>query len=169
VTVSGKSINIEVNSNSLFPTTLQEFINAINSANSPASNLVEAKLISGTGTTKIGRLPLTYSPITLRGVNETEIVPGYVGFGDSDREVVLRFAESLQQSQYRIDILGQGLRALKNVNGQAFNDGVSIRVEYSRTSRIDCASASDSIGRRFGATTQPNRYLLQRGCTDRSE
>lgn len=125
VTVSGKNISVEVNSNSLFPTTLQEFINAINATGSPASNLVEAKLISGLGTTKIGRLPLTYSPITLGGVNETEIVPGYIGFGDSDREVVLRFAERLQQSHYRIDILGQGLRALKNVNGQAFNDGIS--------------------------------------------
>lgn len=130
VSVIDKTINVEINSNSRFPTTIQEFVNAINSSNSLSSALVEARLVSGNGVRRIGGQPINYSPIVLGGLSEIEIVPGYVGFGDTDREVVLRFAERLPQSQYRIDILGQGKRALKNANGQVFNDGVSRSIVF---------------------------------------
>ncbi|MBX3422804.1 MAG: pre-peptidase C-terminal domain-containing protein [Pirellulaceae bacterium] len=130
VTVSGKTINVEVNSHSRFPTTIQEFVDAINSSDSLSSTLIEARLVSGAGAIRIGGQPTTYSPIVLGGVSEVEIQPGYVGLGDTDREVVLRFAERLPQSQYRIDILGRGTRALRNVDGQVFNDGVSRTIVF---------------------------------------
>lgn len=69
------------------------------------------------------RVATTYSPITLSGVSDIEIIPGYIGLGDSDREVILRFAEPLPDDGYRIEIMGQGVRTLKNVNGEPFNAG----------------------------------------------
>lgn len=131
VTVTGKTVNVELNSNSRFPTTMQEFVSAINSSNSLSSSLIEAKIVSGAGSIRIGTQAITYSPIALTGVSDIEIVPGYIGLGSTGREVVLRFAEALPQDQYRIEIIGQGTRALLNSDGEAFNGGVSRSVAFS--------------------------------------
>lgn len=130
VTVSGSRINVEVNSNERFPTTIQEFIDALNASDSLSSSLIDTRLVSGSSVIRMGRQPTTYSPITLGGISEVEIVPGYIGLGDTNREVILRFAERLPQSRYRIDILGHGVRALKNTQGDVFNDGVSRSVQF---------------------------------------
>lgn len=130
VTVAGSTIQVEVNSNARFATTIQEFIDALNASDSLSSSLIEARLVSGSPAIRMGGQPTTYSPIVLGGLTETEIVPGYIGFGDTDREVVLRFAERLPQNRYRIDILGQGIRALRNTRGEVFNDGVSRSIQF---------------------------------------
>ncbi|MCA9126859.1 MAG: pre-peptidase C-terminal domain-containing protein [Planctomycetales bacterium] len=130
VTVNGKAINVQLNSNPRFATTVQEFVDALNASDSFASQLVEAQLVSGVGATRIGASPITYSPLTLTGVTDIEIAPAYVGLGDSDREVIFRFAEPLPDDQYRIEILGQGIRVLKNVEGEAFNNGNSVSVRF---------------------------------------
>jgi hypothetical protein len=130
VSVAGSTINVEVNSDSRFATTIQEFIDALNSSDSLSSSLIEARLVSGSPAIRVGGQPTSYSPILFGGVSETEIVPGYIGFGDSDREVVLRFAERLPQNRYRIDILGHGTRALRNTRGDVFNDGVSRSIQF---------------------------------------
>ncbi|MEZ6075711.1 MAG: hypothetical protein R3C56_08545 [Pirellulaceae bacterium] len=129
ITVSGKTINVVLNSNPLYATTAREFVDAIN-ADPTASALIEAQLASGSGATRIGAVATTYSPITLSGVSDIEIIPGYIGLGDSDREVILRFAEPLPDDGYRIEIMGQGVRTLKNVNGEPFNAGVSSSVAF---------------------------------------
>ncbi len=129
VTVSGKTINVVLNSNPLNATTAREFVDAIN-ANVAASSLIEAQLVSGSGATRIGAAATSYSPIKLSGVTDIEIVPGYIGLGDSNREVVLRFAEALPDDSYRIEILGQGIRTLKNVAGEPFNMGASASVAF---------------------------------------
>lgn len=129
VTVSGKTINVVVNSNPLNATTARQFVDAIN-ADPAASALIEAQLVSGSGATRIGTLPVTYSPITLTGVTDIEIIPGYIGLGDSDREVILRFAEPLPDDGYRIEILGQGVRTLRNMAGEPFNAGISRSVAF---------------------------------------
>ncbi|MCR9293841.1 MAG: PPC domain-containing protein, partial [bacterium] len=130
VSVNNKVINVEINSNSRFPTTVQEFIDAINASDSASSSLVEAKLVSGVGATRLGSSPVTYSPIELGGVSDIEIVPAYAGLGDTDREVILRFAEALPDDRYRIEILGQGSRTLRNLSGEAFNNGRSQAVNF---------------------------------------
>jgi hypothetical protein len=129
ITVSGKTINVVLNSNPLHATTAREFVDAINS-NPAASQLVEAHLASGSGATRIGSTPTTYSPIILTGVTDIEVIPGYIGLGDSNREVVMRFAEPLPDDSYRIEILGQGIRTLRNVAGEPFNMGVSASVAF---------------------------------------
>ncbi|MEZ6150590.1 MAG: Ig-like domain-containing protein [Pirellulaceae bacterium] len=54
--------------------------------------------------------------------NDTTLVPGYLGFGDNNRVVVLRFASALQDDLYRVELVGednaaQGLTAIKNAAG----------------------------------------------------
>ena len=58
------------------------------------------------------------------------IEPGFIGVGERSNEVVLRFAEALENGSYRIDIRGAGPDALRNVEGEAFNDGVIRSVSF---------------------------------------
>ncbi|GIW99402.1 MAG: hypothetical protein KatS3mg111_2735 [Pirellulaceae bacterium] len=141
VTVTGKTIHVEINSNSRFPTTVQEFIDALNAPSSPSSALIEAKLVSGLGATRIGTAPLTYAPIKLTGVTDIEVTPAYVGLGDTNREVIMRFAEELPDDRYRIEILGQGVRTLRNVHGEAFNGGQSRSIPF----ELDLGAKIESI------------------------
>lgn len=141
VSVVGKTINIEVNSNPRFPTTAQEFVDALNASDSISSSLIEAQLVSGSPATRVGVAPVTYSPLTLVGVSDIEIIPAYVGLGDTDREVVLRFAERLPDDRYRIEILGQGSRTLLNVEGEAFNNGISRSISF----ELDLGAQIESV------------------------
>ncbi len=123
VTVSGTTISVDINSNSRNATTVQEFVDAIN-GNTAASSLVLARIVSGSTATRVGSLSINYSPIKLAGATDIPVVPAYVGYGDSNREVIFRFAEELPDDIYRVDILGRGTLALKNVAGEPFNGGV---------------------------------------------
>jgi hypothetical protein len=130
VTGIGNAIEVEINTNARFPTTVQDFVDALNTS-SVSSSVVRADLTSGLGSTRLGALPINYSPLTLTGVLDVEVIPAFVGLGDSNREVVLRFAEALPDDKYRIEILGQGSRRLRNTDGEAFNNGVS-RLRWNR-------------------------------------
>ena len=57
--------------------------------------------------------------------DDVVIEPGYVGIGDQENRVVMRFAEKLPDDDYRIDILGTGDAPLENLDGEPFNDGDS--------------------------------------------
>lgn len=56
--------------------------------------------------------------------DEVVIEPGFVGFGDSERIVIARFAEALPDDSYQVevfgvDIPGEGITAVRNVGGDA--------------------------------------------------
>ncbi|MCC6507606.1 MAG: hypothetical protein IT423_00755, partial [Pirellulaceae bacterium] len=129
VTVTGKTISIELNSNSRNTSTVADFVAALN-GDAASSALVEASLISGVGATRLGSLPVTYSPLVLSGVTDVEIIPAYVGLGDTSREVIMRFGEALPDDRYRVEILGRGTRALLNLNGEAYNDGIDQAISF---------------------------------------
>ncbi|MFN9639356.1 MAG: GEVED domain-containing protein [Pirellula sp.] len=129
VTVSGRTIRVEVNSNARFATTVGELIDAIN-LSLDSSGLVRARLVSGSLFTRMGANPTTYSPLTLVAGDDVAITPSFIGFGDTNREVVIRFAETLPDDFYIIDILGAGPFALRNLAGQPFNSGVSKSVRF---------------------------------------
>ena len=141
VGVNGKTINVELNSNSRFPTTVQEFVDALNASDSQSSALVEARLTSGSPVTRIGNVATSYSPLILTGVSDLEVVPAYVGLGDTNREVVMRFAETLPDDKYRIEIIGRGSRALRNVAGQVFNGGIDRAIDF----ELDLGAQIESI------------------------
>ncbi len=44
-------------------------------------------------------------------MGDTVIVPGFVGFGDNSRIVILRFAETLPDDLYRVEVMGADLPA----------------------------------------------------------
>jgi hypothetical protein len=123
VIVEGKNVRVQLNSFPGQPSTVQDFITAINT-NSEASRLINVLPQGGDMATPIGAGNSLLTPIKLSGVTDVEIKPGYVGLGDSPREVVFRFAEPLPDDLYQISILGTGPSALLNTDGEAFGDGV---------------------------------------------
>ncbi|WP_040768554.1 pre-peptidase C-terminal domain-containing protein, partial [Novipirellula maiorica] len=129
VLVSGNTVELQVNSTPGFETTVDEFLLAINS-NAEASLLVTGSLEFGSGSTLIGNRTPTYSPLVLSGASDSVIEPGYVGLGDSPREVVFRFAETLPDDTYRIDINAAGALGLRNEDGEYFNDGISVSGQF---------------------------------------
>lgn len=140
VSAIGRNINVEINTNAAFPTTVQEFVDAIN-VSSNSNTLVRANLVSGIGATRLGALPINYSPLSLSGVLDVEVVPAFVGLGDSEGEVIVRFAEALPDDKYRIEILGQGTRILRDVSGLPFNGGASLSVAF----ELDLGAQIESI------------------------
>ena len=130
VLVTDQVIRIQLNSAPGFESTAGDFINALNS-NPDASALVIASLQTGVLTTPIGQQTPTFSPLTLTGVSDVVVEPGFIGLGESPREVVFRFAEPLPDDVYQIDIVGTGVGALRNVNGELFQDGIDLTRNFS--------------------------------------
>lgn len=129
VTVQGNRIGIQINSSVGAVSTIGQLLTAINS-NPEASQLVRAVLETGSLATSLAAMPNNFAPLLLAGAGDVVLTPGYVGLGDSAREVVFRFNENLPDDKYRIDILGSGSSRLTNVLGQPFNGGVDLGVNF---------------------------------------
>ena len=129
VLVNDQVVTVQVNSFAGDPTTAQEFATAINS-NPQSAALVSASIQEGDGNTVIGTQPTTYSPLTLSGVSDVVVEPGFIGLGDSPREVIFRFSEPLPDDLYQIDILGSSALALRNTEGEAFQEGVDLTLNF---------------------------------------
>ncbi|QDT08766.1 dockerin type I domain-containing protein [Planctomycetes bacterium K23_9] len=130
VFVTGQTVRVQLNSFAGQPSTAADFVNAINN-NSDAAALFTATLQQGQINTVIGNRPTSYSPLALGGVSDVLVKPGFVGLGESPREVVFRFAEPLPDDVYQIDVLGTGISALRNVDGERFQDGEDLRRNFS--------------------------------------
>ncbi len=129
ITISGQKVIVELNSNSRFSSTVQDVLDAIN--NSPeAAFILQARLISGSPSARVGSNFATPTKLILVSGDDVAILPAYIGFGDTNREVVIRFAETLPDDFYLIDILGTGPFALRNASGLPFNGGVSQSVRF---------------------------------------
>jgi len=131
VTVVNGIVQIEMNSNAASPTTADEIVSAVN--NHPqASQIVSVTLQSGSASTVVGNRSTTFSPIRLFGANDVLIEPGFIGLGNSSREVVFRFKETLPDDLYHVAIVGTGDQALRNVDGEAFGDRTSDGLDNGR-------------------------------------
>ena len=129
VSVSGKTIAVVLNTNTNTPTTAQQLVDAVN-GDAEAGLLVRATIPAGATDTDISQPVINYSPIVLGGANDVRVQPGYLDFGDSQREVVVRFQETLPDDVYRIEILGNGPAPLQNIDGDAFNDGQNFAMQF---------------------------------------
>ena len=58
---------------------------------------------------------------TLGTADDVAIEPGFSGIGDAPNEVILRFAENLPDNIYSIQVFGNGLTPLRNVDGDVFD------------------------------------------------
>ncbi len=132
IAVNGSSITVRIN-----PTanvTVNQFIQALQ-ARPTVDELLEIRLESGNGSSLLGN-PGLYSPISLSSSSpgaqaDDVITPGFVGLGDLPGEVVIRFAEMLPQDTYRLEISGEGSSALRNVAGDALNNGQDFAITFS--------------------------------------
>ncbi|MBU6236831.1 MAG: hypothetical protein KGQ51_03315 [Planctomycetes bacterium] len=129
VLVNGQTIRVELNSNPRALTTVQEVLDAINGSRE-ASALVVGRLVSGSSLTRIGGNSTTYSPLVLVGGDDQLVTPAFIGLGDTRREVIVRFGETLPDDSYVIDIFGSGPFALRDITGAAFNGGQSRSVRF---------------------------------------
>ncbi|MCC9599649.1 GEVED domain-containing protein [Stieleria sp. JC731] len=134
VVVSDQTIRVQLNSYTVgtqdYSSTAADFVRAINN-NPQAARLLRASIQEGNPDTRIGSQSINYSPIQLSGVSDVAVEPGYIGLGDSPREVVFRFAEPLPDDTYQIDILGAGTLALRGDDGEAFQDGTNFSRRFS--------------------------------------
>jgi hypothetical protein len=110
ISVNGSTVTAELNSTPGSLSTAADLVNAINGS-AAASAILQASLPVGAPGTTI----VTASAVDLVGVrhplaggNDVPIVPGYVGIGDNSNEVVVRFASTLPDDDYRLEVLGVG-------------------------------------------------------------
>jgi len=140
--VNSRTIQIDLNSNSGNETTAAQLVSVFN-ATPQARALAVASNPVGNPNTKIGLAStvINYSPLILSGANDVVVEPGYVGLGDSPREVIFRFAENLPDDLYRIDIAGTGSAPLRSQNGFALgddtDDGKDNGQDYARQFELD--------------------------------
>ena len=87
------------------------------------NQVIDSTTLSGIRITRTGLDGIFGDPIDGIG-DDIVVTPGFIGVGDApnENEVVVRFAETLPDDLYRIDIFGVGSSALRNTSGQAFND-----------------------------------------------
>lgn len=125
--VNNQTIQIDLNSNTGNETTAAQLVSVFN-ATPQARALAVASNPVGNPNTKIGlaQTVINYSPLILGGANDVVFKRGdegvYVGLGDSPRDVIFRFAETLPDDKYRIDIAGTGSAPLRSENGFALGD-----------------------------------------------
>ncbi|MDP6058702.1 MAG: hypothetical protein QGH33_07405, partial [Pirellulaceae bacterium] len=131
ITVNGNQISARLNTNPFNESTALDLVNAINS-NLESSALIVAEIDSGNPDTDVASvLPANFAPIMLDGSNDVVITPGFIGpaAAPNENEIIVRFAETLPDDLYRIDVFGDHpLLALRNtqrgctynVNGQIF-------------------------------------------------
>ena len=147
VSVVDQQITVEVNSNSASPTTARKLVDAINS-DADASLLITATLTIGNPDEPIGRR-VNGLRLPLIGVGDIPITPGFIGLGDSTREVVMRFSEPLPDDIYNVEIIGAGPLALRNVDGGAFGDTTDDTVDdgsnFSLTFELDLGAQVLSV------------------------
>ena len=133
ISTSGNTVSITLNTNPADPTTADELIAAINSSPLLAGQLT-AQLNGGLGSSELGQSPASgYSPIRLDSDRDAVITPGAILVGGSpdENEVTLRFAETLRDDDYRINIFGFddpniGVVGLRNLNtGDLFEPTIS--------------------------------------------
>ncbi|MBT7256111.1 MAG: tandem-95 repeat protein [Planctomycetaceae bacterium] len=119
--VVGKRIDISLNINVGNESSAADLVTAL-SQHDAARALIQAEIIVGEEDFDIASPSNSYSPLLTSGANDIVVSPGYQGVGDFSNEIIVRFAETLPDDLYRIDVYGDGLNALRNDQGVAFGD-----------------------------------------------
>ncbi|HBE71335.1 MAG TPA: hypothetical protein DDW52_24580, partial [Planctomycetaceae bacterium] len=125
-TLNGNAVSIQLEAGS---TTAGELIDAINSSPDLAGRLT-ASLNGGLNDAPLGLQPESdFSPILVNSTNDQILTPGAVLIGQTpaENEVTYRFADTLKDDNYRIEIFGYddpnlgvvGLRNVSDVDGEA--------------------------------------------------
>lgn len=62
--------------------------------------------------------------------DDVSVVPGFAGIGKRANEVVVRFAETLPDDNYRITLVGAGAAPIKNDAGEPFHAGRNLTLDF---------------------------------------
>ncbi|MEY4178617.1 MAG: hypothetical protein RLY70_2191, partial [Planctomycetota bacterium] len=124
VPATGITIAVQLNSTVGSVTRASQVVSAINT-DPLSSPLVQASLVGGNPTTQIAVNLVPNTTIQLGGANDVLLTPGYIGRGESDREVIARFKERLVDDRYHIDLLGATATPLENAFGEPFKGGLN--------------------------------------------
>jgi hypothetical protein len=137
ITVSGRTINIELNTHPGAETNAAALVTAVNT-NPVANQLIRARQVAGQSTRALTTSP-NVLPVTLQGANDVVLVGGFVGYGDFQNEAIFRFSEPLVDDVYRINVIGrpgEGRTPVRDVQGNLFLDGQG---DYNVTFELDLA------------------------------
>ena len=96
--VVGKRIDVSLNINTGNESTASDLIAALNQ-DVAARALIQAEIIAGDEGADIASPSNSYSPLLTSGANDIVIEPGYLGVADSPNEIIVRFAETLCESE----------------------------------------------------------------------
>ncbi|MFO0904160.1 MAG: dockerin type I domain-containing protein [Pirellulales bacterium] len=129
IAVSGQTITVQLNNTTGSKTRASELVNALNN-NTLSSALLRASIIGGNATTDVATNVPANTTVTLGGANDVLLNPGFIGRGESDREIIARFKDRLVDDRYHIDIFGSTSFALKNDQGEVFNGGRDVQREF---------------------------------------
>ena len=126
----GNQITVTLNSSQGSETLAEEVVDAINN-HLFASQIVSAAILVGDPTTEVASPTVGLGPLVLDGAEDEQIIPGFIGVNpDNTSQVIVRFAETLPDDIYSIDILGSGPNALANVDGEQFNSKKDKRIRF---------------------------------------
>ncbi len=126
ISVTNRTITVTLNSNPGNETTASALIGALN-GHAQASQLVRVRQVAGVASARLTSQQAIPS-ITLVGANDVVVAAGFVGVGESPNVAVFRFAESLVDDVYRVNILGRtapGRSPVTDTSGNKFRDGLS--------------------------------------------
>ncbi|MCY2986718.1 MAG: pre-peptidase C-terminal domain-containing protein, partial [Planctomycetota bacterium] len=124
------TVTVTLNTNPGNRTTALGLVTALN--NDVAARLVvRASLPLGNGGADI-TTPQVINPVVLGGADDVSLLPGYIGInGSNTNEVTYRFAQTLPDDLYRIEVYGTGPGTiLRNGSGAAFNNGLDSRLSF---------------------------------------
>ena len=114
-----------------------------------ARALIQAEIVLGDENVDIASPSNSYSPLLTSGANDVVVTPGHLDVTDSPNNIIVRFAETLPDDLYRIDVYGDGLNALRNDQNVAFgdltDDGVDNGVAQSIQFELDLGAQIISV------------------------
>ena len=161
VSVQGKSITVTLNTNASTPTTALGFVTALQNSTA-ASALVRTSLRAGVPATDVATTSVGLAPIALAGGTDIAVTPAYSGLDpDRSNEVIVRFAETLPDDLYSIDILGAGTEVLQNTAGEAFDCETNTRVlfQVDRGAQV-IAVVPQPVSRNGNGTLQQTKNVI---------
>jgi hypothetical protein len=126
VTVVDGQVEVELNTNASNPSVASGLVAAINT-HPDASLLLTARVAAGSGATPIGT-GVSFPDLVLGGSTDVVLNPGYVGLGATDNIAVFRFANTLPDDVYHVNVLGRsggGRTPVMDVDGNIFLDGMA--------------------------------------------
>lgn len=124
ISVVNRTITITLNTNPGNESTAAAVVGAVN-ADPAARQLVRATQIVGSPAARVTSSTAIAS-LLLAGANDVVIPAGFIGLGATPNVAVFRFAETLPDDFYRVNILarpGGGRQPVADVNGTLFRDG----------------------------------------------